>query len=92
MAIQFHPNQKPLGAMMKLLSAYATERATVLDPFAGSGTTLFAARALGRNAVGIEIEERFCELAALRLSQAVLDFRDSPSASEQMSLLAATED
>jgi site-specific DNA-methyltransferase (adenine-specific) len=71
---QLHANQRPLGPISKVLNCYSPERALVLDPFCGSGTTLVAARNSGRRAVGIEIEECFCELAALRLSQGGFDF------------------
>lgn len=62
-----HPTAKPLPLMRHLLGASMWRVA--LDPFAGSGTTLLAAKELGRRAVGFEIEERYCEVAANRLTQ-----------------------
>lgn len=70
-----HVTQKPLKLLQEILSV--APPGTVLDPFMGSGTTLAAAHALGRHAVGIEIEERYCEHAATRLSQGVLDFGEA---------------
>ena len=61
---------KPLELMTRILLKCKT--AAVLDPFLGSGTTVVAAKALGVRAIGIELEERYCEIAARRLSQAVL--------------------
>jgi site-specific DNA-methyltransferase (adenine-specific) len=68
-----HPTQKPLALMRWCLSLFPDAK-TVLDPFAGSGTTLRAAADMDRKAIGIEREERYCELAAKRLQQGVLDF------------------
>lgn len=67
-----HPNQKPTGPLRQILSAYAPPSGIVLDPFMGSGSTLRAAKDLGMKAVGIEIEQRYCRLAASRLAQEVL--------------------
>jgi DNA modification methylase len=66
-----HPTQKPLSLMLWCLSFFPNAQ-TILDPFMGSGTTLRAAKDLGRQAIGIELEERYCEIAARRLAQEVL--------------------
>ncbi len=67
-----HPTQKPTGIVSPLVEYSCPSGGLVLDPFMGSGTTLRAAKDLGRKAIGIEIEERYCEIAAQRLSQEVL--------------------
>lgn len=75
---KLHPAQKPINLMKWCInlapeSVVPCEQVTV-DPFMGSGTTLAAAKDLGRKAIGIEIEEKYCEIAAKRLAQRVLDF------------------
>lgn len=66
-----HPTQKP-EELMRWCIQQADPSNSILDPFMGSGTTLRAAKDLGRKAIGIEIEERYCEIAAKRLAQGVL--------------------
>jgi site-specific DNA-methyltransferase (adenine-specific) len=73
-----HPCPKPEAAWCWLLGKISMEGETLLDPFMGSGTTLLAAKDSGRNAVGIELEERYCEIAANRLRQMVFQF-DTPA-------------
>jgi site-specific DNA-methyltransferase (adenine-specific) len=68
----FHPNQKPVQALYPLFGSYAPEEGIVMDPFMGSGSTLRAAKDYGLRAIGIEIEEKYCRLAAGRLAQEVL--------------------
>jgi len=64
-----HPTEKPVALLTRLLSKSLPPNGTVFDPFMGSGSSLIAARGLGGKAIGIEIEERYCEIAARRCRQ-----------------------
>ena len=72
--INTHPTFRPLRTMKWLVSHYTQEGEIILDPFSGSGTTLLAAKETGRKAIGIELEEKYCQIAAKRCSQSVMRF------------------
>lgn len=80
--VGLHPTQKPLDLMAYLVRTYSNAGDTVLDPCAGSGSTLVAAANEGRTAIGIEMEERYCEVIANRLTA----LRETPEAQEQEAL------
>ena len=69
-----HPTAKPLPMISSWVRNFTNPGDVILDPFAGSGTTLRAAVNEGRRAIGIELDEHYCELIALRLAQGVLNF------------------
>jgi len=73
---KYHPTQKPLSVLSPLVEAFSTPGGTVLDPFAGSGSTLVAAQKLGRNYLGIELDSEYHRIATARLQNASRRFGD----------------
>jgi DNA modification methylase len=72
-----HPTQKPIEVMKRIILAYAEKGDLILDPYAGSFTTLVAAKELEYRAVGIEISKEYCEIGITRLRQEVIKFKEN---------------
>ena len=78
-----HPAEKPIALIRRWIADFTDPGDLILDPFMGSGTVLRAAKDLGRQAIGIEIDRRWCEHAAARLSQAVMPGMGEPVAARE---------
>lgn len=81
-----HPCPRKIVHVAFLVKWWSLSRGCVLDPFMGSGTTLVAAKQLGRRAIGIDIEERYCEMAARRLQQEAFDFGEAEQSEARTTL------
>jgi DNA modification methylase len=68
-----HPTQKPVALIEYLINTYTNENDSIIDPFLGSGTTCYCAKKLNRYSIGIELSEKYCEIAAKRCSQEVME-------------------
>lgn len=77
--VRVHPTQKPIALMRRIVAALTEPGHLVLDPYMGAGSTLRAAKDLSRRAIGIELSEGYCEIAAKRLAQEVLPFGEVAS-------------
>jgi len=84
--IRSHLTEKPIP-LLKWCINLATDVSLILDPYMGSGTTLRAAKDLGLQAIGIEIEERYCEIAARRMQQQVLEFEQPAETPQQEKMI-----
>lgn len=71
---RYHPTQKPLPLMKWILNKYAKEGSTIFDPFMGSGTSMVAAKEMGFDYIGCDIDERYVKITEMRLNQEVLSF------------------
>ena len=80
-----HPCPKCVAHYKRLVKMFSRVGDTILDPFMGSGTTLRAAKDLNRKAIGIEIEEKYCEIAAKRMAQEIFDFGEETMISSGIS-------
>lgn len=88
-----HPVQKPEELLVDLMIPTTPVGGLICDPFMGSGTVLTAAKQLGRRAIGIEIEEKYCEIAVKRLAQEVLPLEpERPRTDEQLRILGWQDD
>ena len=79
-----HPTEKPTDLLEQIITAVSSD--LILDPFLGSGTTCYCAKKLNRYSIGIEIEEKYCEIAARRCSQEVMDFNVTESVTTSKSV------
>lgn len=84
-----HPAPFPIALPLRAMET--TKPGLVIDPFSGTGTVLQAAKTLGRPAIGIEIEERYCEIAAKRLQQSVFDFAPVQSPQPHQGTIAGAQ-
>lgn len=75
---RLHPTEKPVDLLAYFIAKHCPPGGTVLDPFAGSGSTLLAAQRLDRRAIGVEIDQRYCQVAATRLRHDRLEAPEQP--------------
>jgi site-specific DNA-methyltransferase (adenine-specific) len=79
---RLHPNEKPIELVGGFVARHSSPNDLVLDPFMGAGTTLVTAKAQGRRCIGIDVDERYCDMAARQASQEVLDLYQQPTKGE----------